>query len=66
MNGKNVKTDAEVRMLTPEGIYLVVEGKGYFASFKDFPFLADLPSTQVFDVELLRARHIRGNWRTLI
>jgi len=59
MNGKNVKTDAEVRMLTPEGIYLVVEDKGYFASFKDFPFLADLPSTQVFDVGYCGHGHIR-------
>lgn len=59
MPGKNTKNNAEVRMVTPEGIYLVIEDKGYFATFKDFPILADLPSTQVFDVEYCGHGHIR-------
>ncbi len=32
MPGTNIKIEAEVKMLTAEGIYLVVEDKGYFAS----------------------------------
>lgn len=59
MPGTNIKKDAEVKMVTPEGIYLVIEDKGYFAAFKDFPILADLPSTQVFDVEYCGHGHIR-------
>ncbi len=59
MPGKNAGADAEVRMVTPEGLYLVIEGKGYFAAFKDFPILADLPSTQIFKVEYCGHGHIR-------
>ena len=49
-------------MVTAEGLYLVVEGKGYFAAFADFPYLAALPSSQVFDVEYCGHGHIR--WET--
>lgn len=28
--------------MTSEGVYLVIEDGGYFASFTDFPYLADL------------------------
>ncbi len=58
MNGKNA-SDAEVRMVTSEGLYLMVEDKGYFAAFRDFPFLADLPSSQIFKVEYCGHGHIR-------
>ena len=54
MNGKNAP-DAEVRMIASDGLYLTVEGVGYFAAFRDFPFLAELPLAQVFQVEYTRA-----------
>ena len=61
MNGISVKKNAEVKMVTPEGLFLVVEGKEYFAAFTDFPYLAALPSTQIFDVEYCGHGHIRWN-----
>jgi hypothetical protein len=61
MNGTSVKRNAEVKMVTSEGLCLVVEGKEYFAAFTDFPYLAALPSTQIFDVEYCGHGHIRWN-----
>jgi len=54
-----VSPEAEVRMVTPEGFYLIIEGKGYFAAFKDFPYLADLPPAQIFAIEYCGHGHIR-------
>jgi hypothetical protein len=45
--------------VTSEGVYLVIEDAGYFASFTDFPYLADLPSGQMFDVQYCGHGHIR-------
>lgn len=59
MSGTHVSPEAEVRMVTPEGFYLIIESKGYFAAFKDFPYLADLPPTQIFAVEYCGHGHIR-------
>jgi len=59
MSGTTAKNSAEVKMATAEGLYLVVEGKGYFAAFADFPYLADLPASQVFNVEYCGHGHIR-------
>ena len=59
MSGTNAKRNAEVKMVTSEGLYLVVEGKGYLAAFADFPYLAALPSNQIFNVEYCGHGHIR-------
>src|ERR1035437_7815842 len=59
MSGTAVKNNAAVKMVTSEGLYLVVENKGYFAAFADFPYLAALPSNQVFNVEYCGHGHIR-------
>lgn len=59
MNGTSAKKNAEVKMVTPEGFYLVVEDKKYFAAFANFPYLAALPSSQVFNVEYCGHGHIR-------
>ena len=61
MNGTSVKKNAEVKMVTSEGLCLIVEDKEYFAAFADFPYLAALPSTQIFDVEYCGHGHIRWN-----
>ncbi len=42
---------AELKMVSSEGLYLDVDGKGYFAAFKNFPYLADLPISQLFSVK---------------
>ena len=59
MNGTSGKKNAEVKMVTSEGLYLIVEGKGYFAAFADFPYLAALPSTEVFNIDYCGHGHIR-------
>ena len=59
MSGTDVRRQAEVKLVTSEGVYLVIEDMGYFASFADFPYLADLPSAQVFDVQYCGHGHIR-------
>ena len=59
MNGTSVKRNAEVKMVTSEGLCLIVEDKEYFAAFADFPYLAALPSTQIFNVEYCGHGHIR-------
>jgi hypothetical protein len=59
MPGTHIKIEVKVKMLIPEGVYLVVEDKGYFASFEDFPYLASLPASEVFDVEYCGHGHIR-------
>ncbi len=59
MNGTSARRQAEVKLVTPEGVYLVVEEVGYFASFANFPYLADLPSGQIFNVQYCGHGHIR-------
>ncbi len=59
MNGTAEKKEAEVRMVTSDGLFLMIEDKAYFASFRDFPYLADLPSHQIFEMEYLGHGHIR-------
>ncbi|WP_176013049.1 DUF2442 domain-containing protein [Victivallis sp. Marseille-Q1083] len=54
-----VEKAAEVRFISPEGLYLIVEGRGYFAAFRDFPYLADLRGREVFDLEYCGNGHIR-------
>ncbi len=59
MSGTDARRQAEVKLVTSEGVYLVIEDIGYFASFADFPYLADLPSGQMFDVQYCGHGHIR-------
>lgn len=59
MSGTDVRRQVEVKLVTSEGVYLVIEDVGYFASFADFPYLADLPSCQMFDVQYCGHGHIR-------
>jgi hypothetical protein len=57
MNGANVS--AEVKYVSREGLCVTVEGRDYFAAFKNFPYLADLTGAQVFRVEYCGNGHIR-------
>ncbi len=59
MNGIAEKKNAEVRMVTADGLLLNVEGRNYFASFDDFPFLGELSVAEMFDVEYCGHGHIR-------
>lgn len=59
MSGTSVKNRAKVNMVMPEGLYLTVEDKGFFAAFADFPYLASIPLSQIFQVEYCGHGHIR-------
>lgn len=59
MSGTTARRQAEVKLVTSEGVYLVIDDVGYFASFADFPYLADLPSGQMFNVQYCGHGHIR-------
>ncbi len=53
------KLNAEVEIVCPQGLLIMVEGQRYFAAFSDFPFLAELPAREVFDIEYCGHGHIR-------
>jgi hypothetical protein len=59
MSGTAVRSQAEGKLVTHEGVYLVIEDVGYFASFANFPYLAELPSGQIFNVQYCGHGHIR-------
>ena len=59
MNGIGEKQSAEVKMITRDGLLIAVEGKNFFASFADFPFLGELPGNEIFSVEYCGHGHIR-------
>ncbi|MDD3695940.1 MAG: hypothetical protein PHG44_08245 [Lentisphaeria bacterium] len=48
-----------VRFICSEGLFLDVCDKRYFASFSDFPFLYDLPVSEIYEVEYLGLGDIR-------
>ena len=62
MNGTKEKLSAEVEIVNPQGLLIMVEGRRYFAAFSDFPFLAELSAREVFDIEYCGHGHIR--WET--
>jgi hypothetical protein len=62
MNGTQEKQTAEVEMVTSKGLFIMVEGRRYFASFMDFPFLAKLSLLEAFSMEYCGHGHIR--WET--
>ena len=59
MNGIEEKQNAEVEMMTSDGLLILVEGRRFFAAFADFPFLASLPAREAFDVVYCGHGHIR-------
>jgi len=50
---------AEVKFISADGFLMDVNGTSYFASFKDFPFLYDLPVSEAYNVQYLGQGDIR-------
>lgn len=50
---------AEVKFISNDGFLMEVNGKQYFASFQDFPFLYDMPISEAYNVEYLGQGDIR-------
>lgn len=59
MSGTIVRRQAEVKLVTTKGVCLMIEDVEYFASFADFPYLAELTSNQIFNVQYCGHGHIR-------
>ena len=62
MNGTQENQTAEVEKVTSKGLFIMVEGRRYFASFTDFPFLAKLSLLEAFSMDSCGHGHIR--WET--
>ncbi len=59
MKQKKDNLNVKVEIVSPQGLLIMVEGQRYFAAFSDFPFLAELPAREVFDIEYCGHGHIR-------
>ena len=54
---------AEVKFISADGFLIDVCGNTYFAAFKDFPYLYDLPISEAYNIEYLGQGDIR--WDSL-
>ncbi|OQA85426.1 MAG: hypothetical protein BWY31_01948 [Lentisphaerae bacterium ADurb.Bin242] len=59
MSGRNKNEYAEVKFISADGMLLDVNGTSYFAAFKNFPYLYDLPVSEAYHVEYLGQGDIR-------
>ena len=50
---------AEVKFISADGFLIDVCGNTYFAAFKDFPYLYDLPISEAYNIEYLGQGDIR-------
>jgi hypothetical protein len=50
--------DAEVTNVSPNGVWLLLDGRELFASFRDFPWLADATIEQLTAVERPSRHHL--------
>ena len=55
--GKNTSV-IEVQNISNVGIWLFVGGKEYFLPYKEYPWFKKATVEQIYDVELLRGKHI--------
>jgi hypothetical protein len=55
-HGKDISVSVE--NITPFGIGLLVKEKGYFLSYKDFPFFKDQTLSSIQNVQLLHGYHL--------
>jgi len=59
MPGQKENESASIKMICMTGILLEIEGKEYFATFKDFPYLADMAVSEIYDIKYLGLGDIR-------
>jgi len=50
--------DVEVSGISPNGIWLFVQGREHFLSYADYPWFAEATVTQIHHVELLNGVHL--------
>ncbi|HHT9126162.1 MAG TPA: DUF2442 domain-containing protein [Candidatus Brocadiia bacterium] len=56
-HGKNI-SDVEVQNISNNGIWLYVNGKEYFLSYKEYPWFKDAKVSDICNLELLRDNHL--------
>lgn len=49
----------EVLNISPNGIWLYVKGREYFLPYEQFPWFKEARVSEIHQVRLLRARHLR-------
>ncbi len=55
--------ECEVTDINKNGIWILVKGKEYFISFKEFPMFKSVPLEKIFNVILLSPDHLY--WKEL-
>ncbi|MBL7074960.1 DUF2442 domain-containing protein [candidate division KSB1 bacterium] len=55
--GKNI-SDVEIQNISIYGIWLYVNGKEYFLSYKEYPWFKDAKVTEIYNLELLHDVHL--------
>lgn len=55
-NGKSISISVE--NITPFGLWILVKGKEYFLSYRDYPYFKDQTVRSIQNVELLHGFHL--------
>ena len=55
--GKNI-SDAEIQNVSEFGIWMLIKGREYFLTFKDFPWFHKASVEQIYNFEFLHDRHL--------
>jgi hypothetical protein len=55
--GKNISV-AEIQNVSEFGIWMLISGREYFLSFKDFPWFLNASIKQIYNFEFLHDRHL--------
>lgn len=55
--GKNI-SNVEVQNISTHGIWLYVNGKEYFLSYKEYPWFKDAKVSEICNLELLHGNHL--------
>ena len=56
-HGKNI-SEAEIQNVSEFGIWMLIQGREYFLSYKEFPWFQNAVVKQIYNFELLHARHL--------
>ena len=51
-------SEAEIQNVSEFGVWMLVKGKEYFLSYKEFPWFSKATVEQVYNFELLHGRHL--------
>lgn len=55
--GKNI-SEAEIQNVSEYGIWMLVQGREYFLSYKEFPWFQKASVESIYNFELLHGRHL--------